>query len=91
MESFDFQTIPVEEGERWLKKVFKTHDSPDEITEILLTHNVSLVDVIAICGEDAGTMYTVFRPVIAMRKFRETHDKLQLNKLYGSDLIKGDK
>lgn len=91
MENFDFQAIPAEEGEKWLKGVFGAHERPDEITEILLAHNVSLTDVIAICGEDAGAMYEVFRPVIAMRKFRETHDKIRLNKLYGNDLVKGDK
>ena len=91
MERFDFQKTPQEEGERWLREVFATHERPDEITEILLEHNVSLIDVIAICGEDAGGMYKIFRPVVAMRKFRETHNKHQLNKLYGSDLVKGDK
>lgn len=91
MENFDFQKAPVEEGEKWLKEIFESYTRPDEITEILLAHNVSLADVIAICGEDAGAMYEVFRPVVAMRKFRETRDKKQLNKLYGSDLVKGDK
>lgn len=72
---FDFQKIPREEGERWLKEVFATHDQPDEITEILLGHNVSLIDVIAICGVDEGRMYEIFRPAIAWKKLKETLNK----------------
>lgn len=71
MEEFDFQKIPREEGERWLKEVFVTHDQPDEIAEILLEHNVSLIDVIAICGVDEGRMYEIFRPAIVRKKLRE--------------------
>lgn len=71
MEQFDFQKMPQEEGERWLKEVFATHDQPDEITEILLEHNVSLIDVIAICGVDEGRMYEIFRPAIVWKKLRE--------------------
>lgn len=75
MERFDFQKIPREEGERWLKEIFATHDQPDEITEILLEHNVSLIDLIAICGVDEGRMYEIFRPIIARRKLKETLNK----------------
>ena len=75
MEQFDFQKIPQEEGERWLKEVFTTHDRPDEIAEILLSHNVSVIDVIAICGVDEGRMYEIFRPAVALRKLKEILNK----------------
>lgn len=75
MEQFDFQKIPQEKGERWLKEVFATHDRPDEIAEILLSHNVSVIDVIAICGADEGRMYEIFRPAIAWKKLKETLNK----------------
>ena len=75
MEQFDFQKIPQEEGERWLKEVFATHDRPDEIAKILLSHNVSVIDVIAICGVDEGRMYEIFRPAVALGKLKETLNK----------------
>ena len=75
MEQFDFQKIPQEEGERWLKEVFATHDRPDEIAEILLSHNVSVIDVIAICGVDEGRMYEIFRQAVALGKLKEILNK----------------
>ena len=82
MEEFDFQKIPQEEGERWMKEVFATHESPEEIAEILLSHNVMLVDVIAVYGIDAGRLYEIFRPEVARRKFVEV-----LNSIYGKKCV----